>query len=256
MRLLAPTPSPRRRRHETAPESPFRDCVRATQELTPEEIEARRKAALRAKLRGAQHLTRGTLAIAKAAGVDMHREGSWWSDCPKQRMKNLDDPEKNGNAKVYISIETADALSECKVTRDKASKIQAREFITKQKLEKLEENAKKFGGFQVKGRKPTTPWGRLFYWWGERKKKRLAAKQVQQEKERAKYAAARQEEMDRRAVAKAKEKERMEAMMEARRRKKEEIAGLKTPGALSEGARAVSTPKAGAKRVGFAESAD
>ena len=225
-------------------------------ELTPEEIEARRKAALRAKLRGAQHLTRGTLAIAKAAGVDMHREGSWWSDCPKQRMKNLDDPEKNGNAKVYISIETADALSECKVTRDKAALIQAREFRTKEKLQKLEENAKKFGGFTVKGRKPTTPWGRLAYWWSERKKKQLAAKKIREERERAKYAAARQEEMDRRAVAKAKEKERMEAMMEARRRKKEEIAGLKTPGALSEGARAVSTPKAGAKRVGFAEAAD
>ena len=91
----------------------------------------------------------------------MHREGSWWSDCPKQKMKNLDDPERNGNAKVYISIETADALSECKVTRDKAAKIQAREFMTKQKLEQLEENAKKFGGFQVKGRRPTTPWGRM-----------------------------------------------------------------------------------------------
>ena len=84
-------------------------------------------------------------------------------------------------------------------------------------------------------------------------KKKLAAKKIREEKERAKYAAARQAEMDRRAVAKAKEKERMEAMMEARRRKKEEIAGLKTPGALSEGARAVSTPKARAKRVGFAE---
>ena len=32
----------------------------------------------------------------------MHREGSWWSDCPKQKMKNFDDPEKNGNAKVRI----------------------------------------------------------------------------------------------------------------------------------------------------------
>ena len=125
--------------------------------------------------------------------------------------------------------------------------------MTNQKLAKLEENAKKFGGFQVKGRRPTTPWGRLAYWWGERKKKKLAAKKLREERERAKYAAARQAEMDRRAVAKAKEKERMEAMMEARRRKKEEIAGLKTPGALSEGARAVSTPKAGAKRVGFAE---
>ena len=37
--------------------------------------------------------------------------------------------------------------------------------MTQQKLAKLEENAKKFGGFQVKGRSPTTPWGRLAYWW-------------------------------------------------------------------------------------------
>ena len=75
-------------------------------ELTPEEIEARRKAALRAKLRGAQHLTRGTLAVAKAAGVDMHREGSWWSDCPKQKMKNLDDPE---SCLLYTSPSPRDA---------------------------------------------------------------------------------------------------------------------------------------------------
>ena len=122
----------------------------------------------------------------------MHREGSWWSDCPKQKMKNLDDPEKNGNAKVYISIETADALSECKVTRDKAALIQAREFRTKRSWPSSEENAKKFGGFQVKGRRPTSPWGRLAYWWSERKKKQLAAKKVREERERAKYAAARQ----------------------------------------------------------------
>ena len=54
-------------------------------ELTPEEIEARRKAALRAKATGRPTPDERHAAIAKAAGVDMHREGSWWSDCPKQK---------------------------------------------------------------------------------------------------------------------------------------------------------------------------
>ena len=134
------------------------------------------------------------------------------------------------------------------MTRDKAAEIQAREFITKQKLEKLEENAKKFGGFQVKGRRPTTPWGRLFYWLGERKKKRLAAK-LREEQERARYAAARQAEMDRRAVAKAKEKgARRRPDGGAAAEEKEEVAGLKTPGALSEGAGGVHPASGGRAR--------
>ena len=29
---------------------------------------------------------------------------------PQTKMKNPDDPQRNGNAKVYISIETADAV--------------------------------------------------------------------------------------------------------------------------------------------------
>ena len=40
----------------------------------------------------------------------------------------------------------------------------------------------------------------------------------------------------------------MEATMEARRRKKEEITGLKTPGALSEGARGLCSQSGGEAR--------
>lgn len=219
-------------------------------ELTPEEIAARRKAALKAKLRGASSATRGTLFIARAAGVDMHREGPWWSDCPTIKMKNLDDPERNGGAKVFISVETADALQQCKVSRDRAARIEDRQVSRQQQIEKLESNANKWGGGGVSKKVSQTPWGQLMHWLEKRKQRRLAAAKKKEEEERARYAQKRQAEMDRRAVAKHREAQRLEAIKEARAAKKAEIADFE----IRARAATPSSPTRGAARkVDFAE---
>ena len=76
-----------------------------------------------------------------------------WSDCPKQRMKNLDYPEKKWQRQGLHQHRDGRCVIRVQGDADKAAKIQAREDGTKQKLEKLEENAKRFAASRCCRRK-------------------------------------------------------------------------------------------------------
>jgi len=56
-------------------------------EETEEEKRERKKAVARAKLRAAGRGSGATMALARASGVDMHREGSWWSEAASLKKK-------------------------------------------------------------------------------------------------------------------------------------------------------------------------